>query len=313
MLNSIPDIFDSHETLIICNHNLALCNQKFNLLRLGNLEMASHYLKESLRLFKQFVFNLPSSEKIKSFKYTSKSHLQLCALLSQMGQHAEALSHSKISITYSHSIIYEIIELLKRLIIQDNISMFRKRSKESDKAFSQIASKLLPIFLELETKLVDLSNIDNSPENKRRYNTLDPKAKRLKIRSYKNEIDIRNLFGFFPQTDWLSLNIGAIMQITPLTINDLLSKVPNKFELLRESLLDCISVLSTAYFSISTEKRFLASSKDENDINFKISDFFHSKSLEITSYFLPADCPLYSHFLTSYQKHHAFIKQVIVI
>jgi hypothetical protein len=43
----------------------------------------------------------------------------------------------------------------------------------------------------------------------------------------------------------------------------------------------------------------------------KESEFWHAKSLELACSFLPSDCPLLSHILLSYQKHHSPTQQVI--
>lgn len=37
----------------------------------------------------------------------------------------------------------------------------------------------------------------------------------------------------------------------------------------------------------------------------KESEFWHAKALDIAISFLPSECPLVTHILTSYQKHHA--------
>jgi len=126
------------------------------------------------------------------------------------------------------------------------------------------------------------------------------------------KIEIRDLFGYLPQNEWANLNIGYIMQISPLTLNDLFSVNPLSLELLRESLIDSISLVVCSYFSISTEKRFLAEEKVYTNLTFKKSEFFHAKSLEITCLFLPSESPLYSHILMSYQKHHSPMNQAIV-
>lgn len=43
----------------------------------------------------------------------------------------------------------------------------------------------------------------------------------------------------------------------------------------------------------------------------KESEFWHAKSLELACTFLPSDCPLLSHILLSYQKHHSPSQQTI--
>jgi hypothetical protein len=35
------------------------------------------------------------------------------------------------------------------------------------------------------------------------------------------------------------------------------------------------------------------------------SEMWHAKSLEMSCMFLPTECPLVSHVITSYQKHHS--------
>ena len=65
-----------------------------------------------------------------------------------------------------------------------------------------------------------------------------------------------------------------------------------------------MSILSAAYFCVSTEIRFILQLKE--DPTFKESEkepeseFWHSKSLEVSCSFLPSDCPLVNHIILSY-------------
>jgi hypothetical protein len=56
--------------------------------------------------------------------------------------------------------------------------------------------------------------------------------------------------------------------------------------------------------------------KDDPTINpvlkRKESEFWHAKALEISCSFLPSECPLVTHILTSYQKHHSPVQAHIV-
>jgi hypothetical protein len=48
-------------------------------------------------------------------------------------------------------------------------------------------------------------------------------------------------------------------------------------------------------------------------LNFlSISEMWHSKALEIACTFLPTECPLVGHIISSYQKHHAPVQETIV-
>ena len=55
----------------------------------------------------------------------------------------------------------------------------------------------------------------------------------------EQKIDMRNLLGYLNQSDWIwSLNIGNIMQISPLTMQDLYSTCTIEFELSRDVILE---------------------------------------------------------------------------
>ena len=100
------------------------------------------------------------------------------------------------------------------------------------------------------------------------------------------------------------------MQLSPHTVYDIISQNEKELELTRESILDKISLIASAYFCISTEKRFLSqiSTADKKSSVYKESEFWHIKSLEICCKFLPPECPLLSHVYLSYQKHHSPIR-----
>ena len=104
------------------------------------------------------------------------------------------------------------------------------------------------------------------------------------------------------------------MQITPLTVHDLYNSQTVEAELTRDSILEKISFLAVSYFCVSTELRFLAQqSKDpeEGILKKKESEFWHQKALEISCSFFPSESPLVNHIMTSYNKHHAPVSQVI--
>lgn len=72
------------------------------------------------------------------------------------------------------------------------------------------------------------------------------------------ELDMRTLLGYLNQNEWLFLlNIGNIMQVSPLTVQDLYSYTSVETELTRDSILEKVSFLAVSYFCISTELRFI--------------------------------------------------------
>ena len=123
--------------------------------------------------------------------------------------------------------------------------------------------------------------------------------------SENQPLNMKVLLGYLNQSEWLYLlNIGNIMQITPLTIHDLYSNQKIDVELSRDSILEKITFLAISYFCVSTELRFLVSSKEKlsfDPVYVKAeSEFWHGKALEISCGFLPSESPLVTHILSSY-------------
>jgi hypothetical protein len=221
--------------------------------------------------------------KLKVAKYITKLHMQYCAILSQLDNHKEALEHAKYSARYIHLALQELVKVLEGFVKKRNASILESTAKTS-----------LPILKTLISKLVP-------EENQVRNNE-----------TYKQPFNIKNLFGFFPcEETIMGLNIGNIMQLSPLTVMDSLSESERQFELTRESLLEKVALLAISYFCISTEKRFLAQAANNSGI--KESEYFHGRALEITCQFLPSECPLVSHIYATYQKHYSIIQRSIVI
>ena len=69
---------------------------------------------------------------------------------------------------------------------------------------------------------------------------------------------MRHILGFLNQSEWIqSLNIGNIMQITPLQLEDFVAIRRNEQELDRFAFLETVSFLTVGYFCVSTEIRFI--------------------------------------------------------
>jgi len=72
------------------------------------------------------------------------------------------------------------------------------------------------------------------------------------------EPDMKNILGYLNQNEWIySLNIGNIMQVAPLTLQDFLSANALAVELTREYVLEKVCFLCVSYFCLGTEFRFL--------------------------------------------------------
>jgi hypothetical protein len=82
-------------SFLLMMHNMALCYQK-----LGVLEECANCLDQCLKYLQtdavQAFFNDPTQPalKLKMLKYKCKTHMQICALLSQVHKHKEAALHA---------------------------------------------------------------------------------------------------------------------------------------------------------------------------------------------------------------------------
>ena len=124
--------------------------------------------------------------------------------------------------------------------------------------------------------------------------------------------------------DWiLNLNIGNVMHLSPLGLQEMNLQLDNSHELTRDAILEKVVLLSIAYFCVGTELRFLSQNK-KNKHDFKQlsesyqkyskteSEKWQAMAVETACTFLPSECPLVGHVISSYQKHHSIINQPIL-
>jgi len=122
--------------------------------------------------------------------------------------------------------------------------------------------------------------------------------------------NVKAILGVKDQDDWIfNLNIGNVMHLLPMSLEELNLHIDNSHELSRDAMLEKIILLSVSYFCVGTELRFLASSKEgatkAPSYSKADSEKWHAKALEASCTFLPSECPLVSHIIISYQKHHS--------
>ena len=118
---------------------------------------------------------------------------------------------------------------------------------------AKTAIKLLPIAEELENRLVpeklllkesfdDLNNDELSKLEEVIDVDKDKNGKpKTDFNTVFDKVDMRNLLGYLNQSDWIwYLNIGNIMQISPLTMQDIYTTSSIEYELSRELVLEKI-------------------------------------------------------------------------
>lgn len=139
-------------------HNMAMCYQK-----IGALDECALYLEGCLlNLSSCFAANLEQNpeEKLKKMKYECKVHMQVCALLSQLHRHKEALNHAKSAMRFCHFLIHDITAILayyskdeKRDKIDSDLQLdYFFEVKQS--LLSKTAPKILPILEEIEKRMI---------------------------------------------------------------------------------------------------------------------------------------------------------------
>jgi hypothetical protein len=102
--------------------------------------------------------------------------------------------------------------------------------------------KLLPILKALRRKMAFEDDDPMSPQGSKK----DQSASRTSIGkgddgngAGPDAADMKNLLGYLNQSEWIySLNIGNIMQIAPLTMQDFMSVASIELELSREYVLE---------------------------------------------------------------------------
>ena len=137
---------------------MALCYQKLGVLEecALSLEKCLTYLQSD---YVQEFFNDPAipSLKLKMLKYKCKTHMQICALFSQVHKHKEAAMHANQAIKISHFLVhdsealcsYYTRELIQRKPIEE-VSLIHNYQYG---LLEKTAVKLLPVFQAIMKKI----------------------------------------------------------------------------------------------------------------------------------------------------------------
>jgi hypothetical protein len=145
------------------------------------------------------------------------------------------------------------------------------------------------------------------------------------------KLNVRNILGIRHQDDWIfNLNIGNVMHLATMSTEELTSKLDASHELNRDAMLEKIVLLTVSSFCVATEMRFLAMKEEhERDSNAppiapsmievsaqskklssmieqkrKGSELWHTKACRTGCTFLTNDCPLVTHIINNFKKHH---------
>ncbi|CAK94204.1 unnamed protein product (macronuclear) [Paramecium tetraurelia] len=196
-----------------------------------------------------------------------------------------------------------------RLVIDSASDVLKDMIKQEDLSSIRIDQKQLL----RETKR-QLYNWRNNPEN-------NEKSVRKELKLVTQNEEYRSLLGIQNLADWIkNFNIGSIMHMAPQIYEDFTSFGEMIFELAKRQLLEKVIYLSISYFTIATELRFVELEKakqhglkdDKIDTEeFKLSELYHLKSIEIACRHIAFQSPYISHLITSYHKHYNINLDVI--
>ena len=226
-------------------------------------------------------------ERLKRQKYSCKNHIQLCALLSQLGQHEKALAHGKAAAKKSE-------QFLTGCYMVCNDHLIRHRNKALKTQKKNILDKPQYVkFHDLVLKSVSTFEfLINKIRNKRPRGMKVPK------------FDMRTVLGVQRHNDWIfNYNIGDMMIIQPLSVCELKSNLGVQAEFTRDLMIEKILMTVVSNFCIATEIRFLSSSSSKYPG--QEAKIWHKRALEIGSSFLPSSCPLLHHIMNSYVRNYS--------
>ena len=116
--------------------------------------------------------------------------------------------------------------------------------------------------------------------------------------------DVKKIFenNFNQKDDWIKLlNIENIMYLSALNYDDLDLESDSKYELLRDSILEKVIMLSVAYYCLSKELKYLAKDKTNKNLN---GEYYLYNALNLSILFLPVSCPIISHYIMTYNNNY---------
>ncbi|CAD8105326.1 unnamed protein product [Paramecium sonneborni] len=203
----------------------------------------------------------------------------------------------KDEIEFGRFVIDSAQDVLKDMIKQEDLNTVRLDQKQLLK----------------ETKR-QLYNWRNNPEN-------NEKQIRKEFKLISQNEEYRSLLGIQNLADWIkNFNIGSIMHMAPQIYEEFTQFGEIIYELAKRQLLEKVIYLSISYFTIATELRFVELEKakqhgikdDKIDTEeFKLSELYHLKSIEIACRNITYQSPYISHLITSYHKHYNINLDVI--
>jgi len=251
--------------------------------RLGGLDKCAAYL-EACTIYTvpttQPIGRLkPLADMLKRAKLQCLVHIQLCAILSQLGDHAQALAKAKTAARLAHFAIESTARALKIHWTMYALAKDHHEISESLQQTHLLALRATPMV----KALVEFLHGPESP---------DPHTRVM-----------RSGLGVKVHPDWTSqISISDMMTVQPLTTTDLRQHASVRLEFSKDFMLYKASNLAVSYFCLSTELLFLRGKQAFNPARDKPTEQFHMRAMRLLETYFPPDCLLLQHIAQTYEK-----------
>ena len=302
-----------------------------------NIKIEENYLMQHMNENKSNYQLL--GDLILELRFSAKFHIQMSEILSQVNRHVDALKHAKLASLIcednliksnylytqikDNQIKYAMISTKNKndnnnnnttneddIFINDKIKLNYKliqelfniildiRNSNNKQKFSSISNKVLNHRIE--------SHKENKENKKNMFNSFDNyRESEIKQYKYKNSLlnKVRYIFGsILKPGDWIQIiTIDNILLLSPLNSEDLDLDSDSRYELLRDTILEKIVMLTTSYFCVSREMNFLSKDKNNKKTN---GAYYLYKAIELSFMFLPVSCPVINFFISNYYKKY---------
>lgn len=251
--------------------------------RLGGLDKCAAYL-EACTIYSvptsQPMFRLKSlADMLKQAKLQCLVHIQLCAILSQLGNHAEALAKAKTATRLAQFAIENTARALKIHWTMYSVAKDHHDISESLQQTHLLALRATPMVKALLEFL-------HGPEL--------PTA-HIRV--------MRSVLGVKVHPDWTSqISISDMMTVQPLSTADLRQHASVRLEFSKDFMLYKAANLAVSYFCLSTELLFLRGKQAFNPARDKPTEQFHMRAMKLLETYFPPDCLLLQHIAQTYEK-----------
>ncbi|CAK83039.1 unnamed protein product (macronuclear) [Paramecium tetraurelia] len=276
---------------------------------------------------------------VKKKSFLARASLQHTAILSQLGKHKQALQSARKAAETMRE-VFKIASQFCNDWVNKNGSLessatthsfMNYKSKQKNAKYQmkdEVEFSRLVINSGNDTLLdmlryQDLDNMSNNEQlilreaKKQLYYwknnpTNNEKHIRQELKINNKPDDYRSILGVQNVEEWIqSFNVSFIMHMTPLIHSEFAQQGEMLYEISKRMLLEKIIQLSISYFTIATELRFIElekakqqGTKDFNTEEFKLSELYHLKAIEIACKHIACSSQYINHLITTYHKHY---------